>query len=127
MWEYELPDETVRFSSPAVEPDWVYVGGTDGVMRALDMSTGEEQWTFHNDFAFSASPLVTQESVFAGNLGRTIYAFDKRTGLVQWDLKLRGRIKSGLAVRDGKLVVFTEPRYVYLFAPPLPEAYASNP
>jgi outer membrane protein assembly factor BamB len=48
-------------------------------------------------------------------MGRMLYVFNRSTGALDWEAELKGRIKSGMVVRNGYLVVLTEPRFVYGF------------
>ena len=114
-WSLALPDTTVRFSPPAVDDGLVVVGASDGLLRAFDPATGELRWSFEVDEAFAAAPLMTPERVYIGSMAGKVYGVDRATGEVLWEHRLRGRVKSALAARDGFLIVLSEPHFVYLF------------
>jgi len=126
-WRIELADATVRFAPPASSEDMIYVAATDGILRAHDASTGAEQWTFEIDAAFAAPPLITRDVLYIGSLGNDLYAIDRKTGKKLWETELEGRVKSAMAARDDKIIVLTEPRYVYVFEPSGETQYASTP
>lgn len=115
LWDFVLPDTTVRFTAPAVDGSLVVVGASDGALRAFDAATGALRWTFHNDAALQATPLITPHTVYVGTMAHSLFAIDRETGARTWEQQLRGRVKSALAARDGYLVVLSEPRFVYLF------------
>lgn len=126
-WRFALPDTTVRFSAAAVDDDVVYVGATDGVLRALAIHDGSVEWTAEVDGALAATPLVTPSSVFVGGMDKKLYAFDRLTGALRWETELKGRVKSAMAARDGQLIVLTEPHHVYLFQTAEMPNHASTP
>lgn len=115
-WKLTLPDTTVRFTKPARDDDLLVLGGTDGILRALSPASGKELWTFRSADALTAAPFLTPRTIYVGSMGGMLYGVDRNLGVLQWEEKLRGRVKSALAAKDGSLVVLAEPRYVYLFA-----------
>lgn len=115
-WTLTLPDTTVRFTRPAIDGDFLVLGGTDGILRALSSASGKERWTFRSADALAAAPFVTPHTVYVGSMGGVLYGVDRNMGVLRWEEELRGRVKSALAAKDGGLVVLAEPRYVYLFA-----------
>ena len=114
-WRYALDDATVRFTSPALSGTDLAVAGTDGVVRLLDAESGDVRWTYQAQEAITAPPLLTPDVVYVGTMGKKLHALDRATGAPLWEEELRGRIKSGMAAREGHLVVLTEPSHVYLF------------
>lgn len=115
LWEFSLPDTTVRFTAPAVDSEMVVFGATDGQLRALDPKTGTLRWHHVADDAIAAPPLLTPGTVYFGTMGRHLLGVDRSTGTLQWQEELKGRIKSAMAAGAGYLVVLTEPHFVYLF------------
>ncbi len=116
-WHFSVPDTTVYFAAPALAGETLFFGGSDGALRALDARTGSVLWTFQVEDAFTAPPIVTRETVYVGSMGRMLYGVDRATGAKRWEHRLKGRVKSAMAARDGMLVVLTEPHHVYLFQP----------
>ena len=114
-WRYAIEDATVRFTAPALSGTDLVLAGTDGVVRVLDTATGDVRWTYQAKEAITAPPLLTREVIYVGTMGKKLYALDRATGEPLWEEELRGRIKSGMAAREGYLVVLTEPSHVYLF------------
>ena len=114
-WRYAIGDATVRFTAPALSGTDLAVAGTDGVVRVLNAETGDVRWTYQAKEAVTAPPLFTQDALYVGTMGKKLYALDRATGELLWEEELRGRIKSGMAAREGYLVVLTEPSHVYLF------------
>jgi outer membrane protein assembly factor BamB len=88
-------------STPTIEGNMVYTFGGTGVLNALDLETGNRQWSVevlaggkipNAVWGVSASPLVTQAHVIvlAGEkpgvdqLDQALYAYDKITGELKW-------------------------------------------
>jgi outer membrane protein assembly factor BamB len=52
-----------------------------------------------------SSPLVVGGAVIVGDWSGRLYAFRKRTGKLYWSTKLRGQVKSGVAVNGNRVYV----------------------
>ena len=85
-WVNDLPGEI--FSSPALDPEnnVLYVGSTDNVLYALDMTTGNIQWFSQNliQEEIVSSPAVSNGVVYVGSVDNNLYAFDALTGQFLW-------------------------------------------
>ena len=114
LWEFALPDTTVRLAAPVVDSSLVVFGGTDGTVLGLDPSTGNELWRWEGPDAIVAAPYMHGPVIYVGTLGSEVVALDRTTGEKLWSETLRGRIKSRIVGYDDFLVVLSEPRYVYL-------------
>ena len=93
----------------------MYAGATDGLVRAVDVSTGEVVWSSSFPDVISAAPLVTDRHIFVGSMGKMIYGLNRETGAVEWDAELKGRVKSAMAATQNGIVVLSEPRYITYF------------
>jgi hypothetical protein len=84
-------------SSPAVADGRVFVGSMDGVLYALDLTTGAGVWRFETqgttlfsgDFGYDrrtiqSSPAVLDGLVVVGTRDGTMYALDAATGRERW-------------------------------------------
>jgi outer membrane protein assembly factor BamB len=103
VWSYEYPtsyrddfgfDEGPR-SAPVVSNGVVYAFGAEGVLSAVDLSTGKKKWMIGAGqkfgvkkgwFGAAGSPLVEQNRVLVnlGGQNAGIVAFDAATGAVAW-------------------------------------------
>ncbi len=81
--------------TPTVDGDHVYILGSEGDLKCLQVSDGQEVWSrnFKNDFSaevpiwgFAAHPLVDGDLLYCmvGGAGQGVVAFDKKTGKVRW-------------------------------------------
>ncbi len=117
LWDTVLGDEMVRLSTPAIHQGNVVVGGSDGVLRLIRLSSGETEWSVQCSDALVAPPVITSNLVFTGSMGNWFYAFDRSSGELLQKIELQGRVKSAIAVAENSLIILTEPRYVIQLAP----------
>ncbi|MFC1760651.1 PQQ-binding-like beta-propeller repeat protein [Planctomycetota bacterium] len=101
-------------ASPAVVDGKVYIGGPDGFVNAVDVTTGKELWRFETGGAVSIAPRVAEGKVFFGHLGGTsehytldiapcYYAVDQETGKPVWQSRDFGHVWVGAAYAKGRL------------------------
>ncbi|WP_151481774.1 PQQ-binding-like beta-propeller repeat protein [Streptomyces albicerus] len=91
----------------AVTADAVYVNGDDNLI-ALDVTTGEEQWTKPG-----ISGSVAGNGMIYGwnadvDAGETVYAVDAATGESRWSRPTTGYLR-GLTVHDGTAYIYVGP------------------
>lgn len=115
-WQLALSDTTVRMTGAALGRARAYIGATDGVVRAVDLTDGDVVWETRVDDAMSAPPMLTGDVLYVATLGERLLALEAESGEVVWEYELDGRVKSPMAVADGHLVVLAEPKDVYVFA-----------
>ncbi|MFB6192290.1 MAG: PQQ-binding-like beta-propeller repeat protein [Haloarculaceae archaeon] len=84
-------------TTPAVVGERAYVGGEaadgGGVLVAVDVATGEEQWRAATERPIRASPAVVDGTVYVGDGGDgrgTVYAFDADAGEPAWTTGVGG-------------------------------------
>jgi len=121
-WVFKASSDFVRISAPATDGRTVYFGTSSGTVYALHASNGTKVWQFDGPDAVTAAPLLTLTHLFFGTMGRMLYGIERDSGEIVWQIKLKGRVKSAMAARDGGLIVLTEPQYVYNFRSEDPDA-----
>lgn len=99
-------------SSPLYADGRIYIGGGDGVVRALDARTGAVIWTYATHGRVRATPATDGRRIFVGSFDGAMYALDRADGKLAWSFQTLGNtefkigaIQSSAAVADG-LVVF---------------------
>jgi outer membrane protein assembly factor BamB len=105
-------------SAPVAAYGLVFVGGQDGVVRALDGKTGEQRWKAYTGGAVNFPPAVWKGRIFAGSNDGRIHAYEARTGRLLWrflaapkdrripvygQLMSRWPVAGGVLVDDGVL------------------------
>jgi outer membrane protein assembly factor BamB len=99
-------------SSPLYADGAIYIGGGDGVVRALDARTGAVIWTYATRGRVRATPATDGRRIYVGGFDGAMYALDRADGKLAWSFQTEGNsdfkigsIQSSAAVADG-LVLF---------------------
>ena len=90
LWTFKTGDDIV--STPVIGEGLVFVGSSDGLLYALDFSTGDSVWAFDTGSPLEASPLVLDKKVYIGSMDGELYALDALSGTLKWTYKTRGKI-----------------------------------
>ena len=70
---------------PVIDGGKVYIGGSDGHFRALDLGTGKLVWDFDQVKGFVVDkPLIYGGNIYFGCWANDFYALDKETGRLVW-------------------------------------------
>jgi serine/threonine protein kinase len=72
-WTFEMEGPGTS-SSPAVSPEAVYIGSSDGYLYSLDARTGELRWKFDTGSSIVSSPTIWENMVFVGSRNHKLYA-----------------------------------------------------
>ena len=80
QWKFSTDSRGV--ASPSVHDGVAYTGDLDGVIHAVDTTSGEEQWS-KNVGSLSRAPVVFDTVVYAPS-NNGVYALDAETGEQQW-------------------------------------------
>jgi len=111
-WDITFHDNTLRLSTAAIDDKLIAIGGSDGILRVIELETGEIQWETQCPDALVTQPIITDTVIYTASMGHLFYAFDRQTGEELQALELRGRVKSSIGVSDGGLILLSEPRDV---------------
>lgn len=107
-WRWE-PAGRGRLGAFTVTDDRVIAGSDveDTSIQAIDLRTGEEQWTTELPGQGQMIPVVAGETVYTGGREAGITALDTTTGAIRWALPFEGAGGGGMAVTGGLLIVAT--------------------
>ncbi|MBN2326179.1 MAG: PQQ-binding-like beta-propeller repeat protein [Candidatus Omnitrophica bacterium] len=115
IWQYK-PEFPFEPTVPVCAGDWVFVGGDDGKVRAIDVTTGELQWSHRTNGPILQPPTIWEGRAFVGSGDGCIYALEAATGRLLWKYRaspMERRImvygslcstwpvNSGIVVQDG--------------------------
>lgn len=64
LWTFSLGSPI--HSSPAIYEDVMYVVSQDGILKAIDMETGEEKWDLDLESPTNSSPIVHSNRLYVG-------------------------------------------------------------
>ena len=76
--------EATGVTSPVVFGGVLYVGDAKGVVRALDIDTGDELWRHEVPDSVSGSLAYDNGTIYAACLDNYLYAIDAETGEEEW-------------------------------------------
>jgi len=110
IWEYAPAGAGTSLDRAALSlfGDRLYAADVDGVIRCLDLLTGDELWTARTEDPPIASIIATEGTVFLAGKSR-VKALSAKTGEVIWvGGSLRGRGFLRLALGSGILCLFED-------------------
>jgi outer membrane protein assembly factor BamB len=81
-WTY-TPAASLTPTAPVAAGRSILVGGSDGVVRALD-DTGKPKWLYHTGGAIRVPPAISAGRALVGSADGWIYALDADSGRLLW-------------------------------------------
>jgi outer membrane protein assembly factor BamB len=112
-WRFpqDQPLPTRINASPAVSDGMVYFGGGDGVLYALNASTGKLTWKFDTRSSIGSSPSIVDGILYFGSSDGRVWALDAKTGseVTTWKGGYRAsdEISGAPAVSNGVVYVLS--------------------
>jgi len=112
LWEW-APKNDFTPSAPTAAGGLAFIAGDDGAVRALDMVSGEELWSFATAGPVLQAPTVWESRVYAGSGDGHVYCLEAKTGRLLWKFRaapmerrimIYGRLCSTWPVNTGVLV-----------------------
>ena len=83
VWKFATLKPDV--AAPVIEMGRVFIGGSDGHFRALELATGKLVWDFDQVKGFVVDrPLLYEGRVYFGCWANDFYALDEATGRLVW-------------------------------------------
>ena len=82
LWTFNM--ESPIHSSPAIYKDYLYVISSNGILKAIDMETGEEEWDLDLESPSNSSPIVHKNRLYVG-CEDGLNAVNINTHKVVWD------------------------------------------
>jgi hypothetical protein len=79
-----LPVHPVTPTAPVAVGGTVFLGGSDGVVRALDVATGKSRWSAYTGACVRVAPTIWNGRAFVGSGDGWVYAFAADTGRLLW-------------------------------------------
>ncbi len=89
------------WARPVVDRDTVVFGSRDGLLYAVDLTTGRERWRFATAGEIRGAPVVSDGRVVVGSTDQHLYALDALTGHERWRRRLSAAVIGGPAVTEG--------------------------
>jgi polyvinyl alcohol dehydrogenase (cytochrome) len=90
-WAFAFPDTSAVRSQPAVYRGWIFAGGQDGGLYALDAATGCTHWstTVQSQVrsGITMGEIAANPVVFFGDSAGFVYALDAASGKQLWKMR----------------------------------------
>jgi outer membrane protein assembly factor BamB len=83
LWMFNPPAEFVP-TAPTTAGGFIFLGGSDGIVRALDATSGKLAWQAYTGSAIRYPPTIAQGRAYVGSSDGWVYAFEARTGRQLW-------------------------------------------
>jgi outer membrane protein assembly factor BamB len=83
LWWFS-PETAYTPTSPVTSGGLTFVGGSDGIVRALDLESGETRWKAYTGGAIQYSPTVAESRLFVGSGDGWLYVYESATGRLLW-------------------------------------------
>ncbi|MES2606367.1 MAG: PQQ-binding-like beta-propeller repeat protein [Pseudomonadota bacterium] len=119
-WAFGFPNALAARTQPSVVGNWLFTGGDNGEVYALDTRSGCMRWVFTAQAAirtamtavpYSAADGSSHYALYFGDSQANAYALDAATGTLLWTRELdthsNATITAAPAVFDGKVYVAT--------------------
>ncbi len=114
LWQFDVPKGAFS-ATPIVFDGVVYIGDLDGVVHAVDLIGGKEQWKFKppESDGFKASAGYSNGCVCVGDLGGVFYCLDAANGKKLWSRKAEGAIDGSPVFYKGRVIFGSEDNNLY--------------
>lgn len=96
------------YGTPAVANDMVYVGGYNGKIYALSISSGDLKWVYPREDSLPpivGGPVLSQDSVYFGSADGKVYALDAVDLHEKWRFETGGKIWSTPAISGDTIYI----------------------
>ena len=111
LWVFDVPEGIE--SSAAIADGVVYVGGLDGGLYVVDLSTGKLRWRYEAGEEIKSSPSIQGTTVFFGDANGTFHAVDTRSGSARWTFQAEAEIVSSANFAGERVVFGSHDQFVY--------------
>lgn len=102
-WEVQTGPKT--YSSPVHDGESVYIGNDDGVLYAVNATTGSVKWTRQFPEQLGG-PIVLPDAVLVSTNNGTLYAVSKSGDAIHWKYDLKSKGVPGLRMDSRRNVVY---------------------
>ena len=115
VWRYEYPQRKFPFySSAAVTPTQVVVGGRDKMVHGLTLA-GKAAWTFATRARVESSPAIADGRVFVGSNDGRFYVLSLSSGAKLWEFDAGAALSASPAIATGRIVIGSQDGKLYCF------------
>lgn len=83
LWRF-TPKTAAYPTAPVTAGGMTFISGQDGIVRALDATTGKLRWKAYTGGAVRIPPTIWNDRAFVGSGDGWVYTFEARTGRLLW-------------------------------------------
>lgn len=111
IWQTKTDDQ-IR-SSPALSDNTIVFGCDDGLVYAVDKTSGMLRWKFQTNANVPATPAIKDTIVYIGSADYHFYAIGLTSGNLIWSFPARGQILLAAAVNDDVVIFGSTDSHLY--------------
>lgn len=90
---------------PAVADGRVFAAAVEGGVRAYDLKSGAQAWSYDSDARLAGGPAAGEGLVVVGSLDGEVIALDAATGAEKWQAKVSNEVITAPAIGQGLVLV----------------------
>lgn len=109
LWTFNM--ESSIHTSPAIYKDCIYIVSDDGILKAVNMETGEEEWDLDLESKTNSSPIVNSNVLYVG-CENGLKAIDIDKHEIKWDYDC-GSVESTPCFNDDVIYFGSDDGHLY--------------
>ena len=103
LWERDTPG--VMLAPPSVVDGRAYITTEDGIVAALDATSGETVWSYEIGSPSDSAPAVSESAIYVGARNHRLLAVDRESGQLRWERNLGNIVLGSAIVVDGTVYI----------------------
>lgn len=105
LWDYYI-------GSPAVDGDYIYVGGEGPRFYAIQRKDGSIAWESETASFVHGKAAISDGNIYIADMSGEVAALDQKTGAKLWTENF-GTVQSSISYKDGAVYFGSRDQYVY--------------
>ncbi len=111
-------------TTPVISNGTIYFGDENGYIYALNVSTGDQIWSFNSQSSFISSPAVSNNGfIDEATISGTLFSLYSSNGTLCWELNLGATITASPVLNDGLLFLVSTSGTIYAIGTPSVKSY----
>ena len=87
LW-WHVPDKKFKPTAPVAVGGLVFLGGSDGIVRAMDVETGQVKWRAYTAGPIHYPPTIWNSRAFVASADGYLYCYEAKTGRLLWRFRV---------------------------------------
>ena len=110
LWIHNM--EGPIYSSPAILGNDIFIVNEKGLLKSIDMETGDENWNIHLNSSTNSSPVIYNNTLYIG-CEEGLKAIDLDDKDIKWTFKADGYVKSTPYINNGTIYFGSDNGHLY--------------